>query len=259
MHQSIIFAGNDLNFNLGQAEWHCAPRQSVIIRIAHKQVSGCRAFYNVFRAKAAERGDTTRSEEKWHEQLDTVLSIDFWNSAIKLNSSHKNNNFAKWLEYQILRNSIFTNDRVSRFRPNVSDRCDLCTLETENSYHLFYQCFVSMRFWVEIKQYLHIKFNLYLPVERLSILFGILNQDHTSVLNTVIIIGKQLIWACKHGNKHPTLPHFKNSLLEHLKTVKMCFMLKNQGHIFDDQWGSIHLDLLMQQDDRPQLHDAQGQ
>ena len=260
IHQAIITAANDLNFNLGQAEWHCEPRQSVIITIAQKQVSGCRSFYNVFRARACERGGTTRSEEKWHEQLDTVLSIDYWNSAIRLNSSHKNDNFAKWLEYQILRNSIFTNDRVSRFKPNVSDKCDLCGLETENSYHLFYQCFVSQRFWVEIKQYLLIKFNLYLPVERLSILFGIVNQAYSSVLNTIIILGKQLIWSCKHGNKLPTLSHFKNSLAENLKTVKMCFMLKNQEPIFDDQWGNIYHDLLTQQDGhRPQLHDAQGQ
>ena len=109
--------------------------------------------------------------------------------TIRLNSTHEKDNFAKWLEYQILRDTIFTNDRVSRFKPNVSDKCNLCGLETENSYRLFYQCFVSQRFWVEIKQYLLIKFNLYLPVEQLSIiiLFGILNQDHSSVLNTIII------------------------------------------------------------------------
>lgn len=260
IHQAIISAANDLNFNLGQAEWHCEPRQSIIIRIAQKQVSGCRPFYNVFRARSAERGDTTRAEDKWHEHLNTVLSIDFWNSVLRLNSGHKNDNFAKWLQYQIVRNTIFTNDRVSKFKPSVSDKCDLCGLDTENSYHLFYQCFVSKRFWVEIKQYFLLKFNIYLPVERLSILFGVLNQDHTSILNTIILLGKQLIWSCKHGKKHPTLAHFKNSLAEHLKIVKLCFVLKSKVEIFEDQWGNIHLDLLTQQDDhRPLLLDAQGQ
>ena len=261
IHQAITSAANDLNFNLGRAEWHCEPRQSIIIRLAQKQISGCRPFYNVLRARLNERGDNTRSEDKWHEQLNTVLSIDFWNSALRLNSNHKNDNFAKWLQFQLIRNTIFTNDRVSKFKPNVTEKCELCDLETENALHLFYQCFISQRFWVEIKQYLLQKFNIYLPVERLSILFGVLDQDPSSILNTIILIGKQLIWACKHGKKRPTLSYFKNSLAEHLRILRMCYVFKSQGHIFDDQWGNIHLDLLQQQDhgNRPLLHDAQGE
>ena len=138
IHQAITSAANDLNFNLGRAEWHCEPRQSIIIRLAQKQISGCRPFYNVLRARSNERGDNTRSEDKWHEQLNTVLSIDFWNSALRLNSNHKNDNFAKWLQFQLIRNTIFTNDRVSKFKPNVTEKCELCDLETENALHLFY-------------------------------------------------------------------------------------------------------------------------
>jgi hypothetical protein len=50
-------------------------------------------------------------------------------------------------------------------------------------------------------------------------------------------------------------------LAEDIKIRKMCFVFKSQGHIFEDQWGIIHLDLVTQDQDvhRPVLQDPQGQ
>ena len=124
----------------------------------------------------------------------------------------------------------------------------------------FYLCPVSQRFWAETKQYLD-KFNLFLPVTRLQILFGIITQTCDSVLNTIILLGKHLIWTCKHSKKIPNLNHFKNSLAAHLNNLKVCYVIKSLGHIFDDQWGNILLDLVTQpvQDGRALLHDPQQQ
>ena len=226
-------AANYLNFNLGLAEWHCEPRQSIILQIASKSKKGCQTFYKVLRARHNERGVSTRSEDKWHDQLESILSIDFWDKAMRLNASIKYDNFAKWLQFQIIRNSIFTNDRVSKFKPQVGEKCDFCALETENSYHLFYQCYVSQQFWVQVKLYL-LKFNIYLPVTRLPILFGIIDQDFNS------------IWTWKKTKKSQNILFFKHSLAEYLKTIKVCFVIQNLGHIFEDQWGAILLDLLEQ-------------
>ena len=260
IHQALENALTVLNLNLGLAEWHCEPRQSIIIQIARKYESGCKAFYTVLRARLNDRVDTTRAEVRWHEQLASIMSIDFWNSVLRLNANLKNNNCLKWLQYQIVRNTVFTNNRVSKFKNTVSDRCDLCTLETETSYHLFYLCPVSQRFWAETKQYLD-KFNLFLPVTRLQILFGIITQTCDSVLNTFILLGKHLIWTCKHSKKIPNLNHFKNSLAAHLNNLKVCYVIKSLGHIFDDQWGNILLDLVTQpvQDGSALLHDPQQQ
>ena len=178
---------------------------------------------------------------------------------MRLNASMKYDNFAKWLQFQIIRNSIFTNNRVAKFKPQISEKCDFCALETENSYHLFYQCFISQQFWVQVKQFL-LKFDLYLPVTRLPILFGILDQDSNSVLNTVIVLGKRLIWICKKTSKKPNLAFFKHSLAEFLNTLKTCFVIQSLGHIFEGQWGTILLELLHQDVPQPPLqgpHDQQ--
>ena len=254
IHNAIGSALVNLNFNLGKADWHDQPRQSLVIQIATKHKKGCRPFYNVFRARKNERSDTTKSEDKWHEQLDNILSVDFWNDTLKLNASINNNNFAKWLQYQIVRNSIFTNNRVSKFKSNVSEKCDLCSLSTENAFHLFYQCHLVQQFWVQVKLYL-LDFDHYLPVTRLPILFGIHDQDYNSVLNTIILLGKRVIWTCKKNKNPPKLSHFKNSLLDYLKILKVSQVLQNSSLVFEAQWGIILFSLQNQDVPCSQLPD----
>ena len=227
-----------LNINLGQCTWHAAPRQSIIIQIATQNKKGCRAFYRTFRARQNLRTDTTKIEEKWHLQLNSNLSITYWDNAWKLHASIKDNNQLKWIQCQILRNCIYTNNRVSKFKNWISDQCDFCGLHVENSLTLFHSCNFSQKFWAEVKYYL-LDFTHTLPLSRLQILFGIHDESFDSISNTAILLGKRVIWASKHKKILPTLQHFKKSLKDYLVLLCYCHRIKNTSQIFHDQWGDI--------------------
>ena len=115
LHAAIQAGLASLNLNLGVCVWHPPPRQSNIISIANQHKKGCRAFYMILRAKANLDRSVRRIEEKWHAQLDTNLSVNFWNNAWRLHASMQLNQL-KWLQCQILRNCLFTNNRVSKFK-----------------------------------------------------------------------------------------------------------------------------------------------
>ena len=189
IHTALNSGRNLLNLNIGLCNWHQEPRQSALIQIACTKLKGCRAFYNIFRAKANDKTSLAKCESKWHTLLTTNLSVTFWDRAWKLQASIKENNPFKWMQCQILRASIFTNNRVSKFKPDVTDQCDLCNLHIENALTLFTQCNVSLDFWASVRTYFQ-PLNINVPTSRLKILFGVLDENFDSTLNTSLMIGK---------------------------------------------------------------------
>ena len=114
-----------------------------LIQISCKKMKGCRAFYNIFRTRPNDRGNPPKHETKWHTMLGAQLSVRFWDNAWKLHSSIKDNNPFKWLQCSILRNSIFTNNRLCKFKPDITDKCHLCGLHPENALSpnvMFHSC-----------------------------------------------------------------------------------------------------------------------
>ena len=243
IHSALNSGRNLLNLNIGQCNWHQQPRQSALIQIAFTKLKGCRAFYNIFRAKANDKTTLAKCETKWHNLLTTNLSVTFWDRAWKLQASIKENNPFKWMQCQILRASIFTNNRVSKFKPDVTDQCDLCNLHTENALTLFMQCNVSLDLWASVRTYFQ-TLNTNVPTSRLQILFGVLDEKFDSTQNTIIMIGKRVIWASKHRKDKPKINHFKATLKDYLIVLKICKTITNLCNQFNDQWGNILLDLL---------------
>ena len=235
-----------LNLNLGRCTWQAEPKQSIMIHIASLNKKGCQSFYRIFRSQPNQKSNTSKIEAKWHATLGSTFSVNFWNNSWKLQASIRNNNFAKWLQCQTLRGSLYTNNRVSKFKPNVSDQCDFCAQHVENPYTLFYQCPHTQAFWSEVKNFLS-NFQIELPVSRLQILFGIHDQPYDSVENSVILLGKRFIWASKHKKQLPNFSYFKKSLKDYLYVLGVCHTLEHTRAIFDDQWGRI-LDNLAGQD-----------
>ena len=130
-------------------------------------------------ARANDKTTLAKSETKWHTLLTTTLSVTFWDKAWNLHAGIKENNPFKRMQNQILRGSIFTNNRVSKFKPNVTDQCDLCNLHIENALTLFTQCNVTLDFWASVRTYFQ-TFNIIFPTSRLQILFGILDEKFDS-------------------------------------------------------------------------------
>ena len=170
--------------------------------------------------------------------MNTNLSVMFWNNAWKLHASIHNDNQMKWLQCQILRNCLFTNNRVSKFKPWVSDQCDLCGLHIENPFTLFSECHLVRLLWSDIKKYFEY-FDHNIPTGRLQILFGIHTEPYDSVKNIAFLIGKRTIWISKFRKITPTLGHFKIILKDYLIILCYTHSLNNTSSIFSDQWGKF--------------------
>ena len=71
---------------------------------------------------------STQSERefKWHTELQATFGTDFWGKTYSLTAGIQNENKIKWLQYQIVRNSLFTNYKVNKIKPHISPFCTFC-------------------------------------------------------------------------------------------------------------------------------------
>ena len=116
-------------------------------------MQGCNTYYKLIRKKKVLNSIIKDREAVWHQELNTTYGLQFWNKSYALTTEIKNDNRLKWLQFQIVGNSLFTNHKVSKFNPNIFPYCRNC-FSTEKIGHLVWDCGQAQIFWQEIKVFL---------------------------------------------------------------------------------------------------------
>ena len=180
-------------------------------------------------------------ELKWHTELNTTYNITFWNRAYKQVSEIKYDNNIKWMQYQIMRNSQFTNYRVSKFNTSVSPLCSFCNLEGEKISHLYFTCNEVQNFLVDTSNWLNeLSVNIAMNIK--TILFGIQNERTGSQGNIIILWIKKYIWTSRVKKTNLSLGTFQIVLLNNLKKLKELYDFLNKSQLFEN-WTSLFYNL----------------
>ena len=188
------------------------PTQPLIINTAMLTMKGCSAYNKILVKKYHLKNDVRDREEKWSNELGTTFGISTWLNYYNFTRQIKNDNYLKWIHYQIVRNSLFTNKRVNKFKPNISPLCSYCKNNLESVSELFYECHLVTDFWLQLHQWFA-SFNENLDISRNTILFGKITKGVDSVNNYTILVTKIYIWK----NKFNDTPLSFRALLNFLK------------------------------------------
>ena len=177
-------------------------------------------------------------EEKWQRELGCTFHINFWTSLYKHTANIGHDNRMKWLQYQINRNSLFTNYKVHKFNPQVSPMCTFCLQEDSNTSnlelvsHLFAGCNLVHNLWTGVGDWLG-SLGLNLELDRKVLLFGIQNEPFTSVINYIILSVKYYIWFTRIKNEKPNLLAYKKYLFHELEELKNAYIYEKKDYKFD--------------------------
>ena len=210
---------------------------------------GCNLYHKLLRRKANLNTNLSQREIKWHTELNCTYGIEFWNKTYNLTSTIKNDNRLKYLQFQINRNSLFTNYRVNKFKNNISPFCTFCSetndmnLSLELISHLFYDCVISLNLWIEIKNWLRDQ-DIDIPLNRKTILFGIHEQKIDSVSNFIILSVKYFIWKSKFKSQTLFLRPFQQFLFLKLDDLKNAYLYEEKDQKFEP-WAKVYENLSM--------------
>jgi hypothetical protein len=245
--ESIRGVCGKLNFNLALTEHHPLPRQPLIHNIAMKSDKGCRDFYVILRNKEVLNTNKSYVEQKWHEELGFILSVESWD-RYRANFSKINfMNNIKWLQFRIFHRVLQTNRIRSKYKPNVVNICDICKAEPETISHLFFRCLPVRHFWNNLNTF-STNIGSALNINEKEILFGDLTTKIDSVENILLMHGKAYIWQCKLYEKQPCIIAFKKYFKIILTNIKYMYMIMNKNDVFDSNWILFHVHLSEQDD-----------
>ena len=87
---------------------------------------GCSYYNKLLSLKSVLKNKIQRREEKWHAELGSTFSVYFWNKARKHCDNIFFDNQLKWLQFQVVRNSLQTNYIVNHFMPKIPKICSYC-------------------------------------------------------------------------------------------------------------------------------------
>ena len=168
-------------------------------------------------------------------------SVDFWDRIRKLNSSISFNNNIKWLQYQLIRNSLQTNYIVSHFIRNVSPLCKYCNNFDEKISHLYWGCVNVQSFLNETFIYIRSTGIDYAPTKT-EFLFGNLEESFNHPKNYISLLIKKYIWATKFKSANLSIVGIKNFLKSCIKELKIIFDIKEKAELFNE-WIMLYRDL----------------
>ena len=213
------------------------PSQPLLIGLLNLTKKGCSAYYKILKKRSNLGRTLTASENKWHMELGCTFGPVFWNKSYSLNASIKNDNKLKWLQFQINRNSLFTNYRVSRFKNNVSPLCSFCShldgaAHSELVSHLFFECDFALNLWQEVRGWLA-TFQISLELNRNKLLFGVHDLSSNSVQNVIILCVKYYIWKSKFQSKDLNLSGFQSFLTVKLDDLKNACLYEEKENKFE--------------------------
>ena len=220
------------------------PSQPLLISIANYTKTGCYSYCKFLKKKITLNKSLSGRENKWHQELDIVLGTNFWKKTYNLTAGIKFGNKLKYLQFQINRNSLYTNYKVNKFKPYISPSCSYCSidpeatiLESELVSHLFWSCVHVRGFWQVLHDWLA-TLDTHLPLEKLKILFGLHEEPASSVLNFIILNAKQFIWRTKFGTKTLDISRFQKYLYSKLTDLRNALMFRETLYEFDI-WNNI--------------------
>ena len=133
----------------------------------------------------------------WEKYLQMLFDQDEWTkcllSPFNATIATKLRNF----QYRLVNRILTTNTTRNKWSPNISPLCTFCKRINENTVHLFIECDHVKRIWVALSRW--VKYFMQLEVQFVPelIVFNHYMGQNAQLINTIIIIAKQFIYAKK--------------------------------------------------------------
>ena len=213
------------------------PVRPLLIEAVFSTKKGCGKYYKFITREINMKNRINLREDKWHQEINTRYSVQFWDNARRLCSSIRFDNPLKWLQYQILRNSLQTNYIVSHFIPNVSRECQFGCQENEKVSHIFWFCSRVTDFLNDVFNFVN-NTGLNFQPTRDQFLFGFQNLHFSDPKNYLVLVLKKFIWTSKFKFGNLSFVGFKFYLKSVLSDLKVLYNLQKKENNFD-VWNNL--------------------
>ena len=164
-----------------------------------------------------------KQKAHWENILGKSYEDAEWFKIIDSLRDIKNNNYHKEHQLQIIRNNIFTNERLAHHVQGITKYWDYYTDKIEDVLHHVYECPKSHYVWKKLETILnHAGETIFIDKEHA--IFGFPDLNPNNPVNTMILFTKRFLYTCKFSEVNPNV----NTILRQVKEVCKIQILKNK-------------------------------
>ena len=177
----------------------------------------------------------------WNNELKLNINEEGWWDMYPIFLSQVKPVKLRFLHYRFITKSLTTNIKRHKWDKNVPPLCSFCQTSDETLQHLFVECKDIEMIWRHLEKW--IKYFLNVEVMFNSELICLNNYlgKRKDLINMIIVIVKQYIYACKCLNEKPTCQGSIEKLWYWYRIDKEIARDRNRLVKFEKKWNNMFM------------------
>ena len=158
--------------------------------------------------KALNVGNTVPLQANYDKMKKTLPTLERMEYQKAFTSLYQITNITKFrnVQYRLLVNAIFTNNRLYYWKKAETKGCDWCEHERQTPLHLLYSCKIVTQIWEKLQNFIQKCTNIDMTQVEINEKTVMLNSAYPkpmNIVNLLVLITKQNIFASKCMGKKP--------------------------------------------------------
>ena len=152
---------------------------------------------NTYQTMVSKLGFQRMHTEKWNITFRKVISIFDWEYYYSIIFKCTIDIKMRSFQYRLLLRAIVTNKYLYFCKLSQTDKCYFCEVNTETIEYLFWDCSIVKNFWFKVFENFKDVLNVSEILKDENVLLGYKGEENTLLINHLLIIIKQCIYATK--------------------------------------------------------------
>ena len=142
--------------------------------------------------------------ERWYNALGKQIAEDELSDIFSITYDVTVESKLHSFQYMILQRALVTNEKLFKWKIKDTNCCQICHQDVETIEHLFYECEIVKKLWLDTWNTLHSALGA-VPTDREGILLGKIYKDKHELINHIVLIVKRYIYKkrCWEENVSP--------------------------------------------------------
>ena len=176
------------------------------------------------------------SKINWEIDLDCKIDDDSWTALYPVFRKLIMPIKLQYFQYRVLTRKLTTNAIRAKWDQMVPSTCSLCNMERETIVHLFHDCKEIKVLWRNLRKCCKYYSSINVEFTKQTIILNNYNGKNKELINLLIVVMKQHIYAEKCKQNHPNFPGFMAKVSEWYEIDKILAIEHQKYKKFQKKW-----------------------
>ena len=179
----------------------------------------------------------TKYRHRWEELLNLEVSDKVWDNITTTTNKLTNSTKLRAFQYRLQNFALVVNIHLHKWKLQENDLCSFCKEQQETYLHLFVKCkYVQSKIWKPLRNWLYYFCNTQFDINPEEIIFNRFKESNAGMVNTIILITKQFIYAKRCLGKELTFLELAQSIAQTRKIEEFIARKNNKLKIHVNKW-----------------------